>query len=73
MALSALDTVGNGYISEMTDDFCTYEIVQFPISASGLQKFLDDGWEQMGSHVVTRDPSSGHAVYNYNFRNILNA
>lgn len=72
MALSALDPVGNGYISEMTDDFCTYVIEREPITALVLQVLLDDGWEQMGNPVVTKWSTSDRNVYNYNFRNILN-
>lgn len=72
MVLNALDRVGEGYISQMTEDFCTYVIDREPITASVLQVLLDDGWEQMGSPMVTKYPIGGHDVYNYNFRNILN-
>jgi hypothetical protein len=70
MALEKFDKVGSGSITDMTEDFCTYEIEFMPIAASGLQTFLEEGWEQTGN-VVEVAINEG-TLYIYNFRNVSN-
>lgn len=67
MVLRRFDKIGSGYISDMTENFCTYEIKLVPISASGLQTFLDDGWVQQGEGIRLKH---GSEELIYNFRKI---
>lgn len=67
MTLRKFDKIGSGYISDITENFCTYVIQSVPISASGLQTFLDDGWVQQGECIRLKH---GSEELVYNFRKI---
>lgn len=71
MALQQFQRIGNGDITSMTEDFCTYVVDDVPITARELQVFLEEGWEQMGSPVTIK-VTRGIQQIHYNFRNVSN-